>query len=158
MRSIIPILLIMSGVVLMLPAHSLPTAGSQLFFDDFTSSSLSPNWSPICTNGICNNKGNVSQSGGYFTMTLPRNAASPFGPAMYEIADGFSGIAGPNMPDGQFYDAIWRLQPFNYTNLGNVPPGGSVAVRNAEIDIGFISKDRPGIPGGFGIQLVETDL
>ena len=55
--------------------------GQQLFFDNFSSSQLSPNWNVMPTFGVPE-LGNVSQAGGWLTLSDPRNSfvASSFTP------------------------------------------------------------------------------
>lgn len=154
--------------------NSVPSGqGQQLFFDNFSSSQLSNQWNlahdlyiPCINANACDN-GNLTQSGGYLSLTNPRSQMWNGASCAYSNCASFVDVIANNTSPiiststtSQFVYMVWRLIPFNLTQIGN-NPGSVSSTRNAETVFGlFGGNGARGISDqgiGIGWQLFESD-
>src|SRR6266566_669387 len=138
----------MISSVIVPQGHSVPTGqGQQLFFDNFSTSQLSPNWNSMIPGGS-GITGNLSQTGGWLTMTLQRTSIVPLGIVIDSImANNIAPIISSSTSK-QFIYSVWRIIPFNLTQIGNNPNANS-AQRDADMTFGLFSN----ITSGEGIGI-----
>lgn|SRR2546425_2806486 len=159
------LLLSLSSLLVLWQVHAVPSnQGQQLFFDDFSSSQLSPNWNIGCI-PVCMSNANLTQTGGWMGTTVQRsllNGPSPSNGGITMTANNTDPIISSSTKT-QFVYMVWRIIPFNLTQVGN-NVGANNIVRNAESVFGLFGTKCSGsgsfcINRGFGIgfQLVETD-
>ncbi|HYT46659.1 MAG TPA: hypothetical protein VEP90_30310 [Methylomirabilota bacterium] len=153
-KILLSIFILMISSVIVPQGHSVPTGqGQQLFFDNFSTSQLSPNWNSMIPGGS-GITGNLSQTGGWLTMTLQRTSIVPLGIVIDSImANNIAPIISSSTSK-QFIYSVWRIIPFNLTQIGNNPNANS-AQRDADMTFGLFSNITSG--EGIGIQLSEVD-
>src|SRR2546425_86146 len=159
------LLLSLSSLLVLWQVNAVPSnQGQQLFFDDFSSSQLSPSWNIGCI-PVCMSNANLTQTGGWMGATVQRsllNGPSPSNGGITMTANNTDPIISSSTKT-QFVYMVWRIIPFNLTQVGN-NVGANNIVRNAESVFGLFGTKCSGsgsfcINRGFGIgfQLVETD-
>jgi len=120
-------------MLMVINAHaSVPTTGSQLFFDDFTGSQYPSQW----VGPVAQSYGNVSQVGGFLVLTVSRYATQG---AIFRESGLYANqsnipIISSTTGDGQFIYMAWKIYPFNMTlaspNIGRI----------GELQFGFTSQ------------------
>jgi hypothetical protein len=147
-----------------IPVINPPTTGSQLFFDDFTGSTFPSQWSSGTIIGI----NNATQTGGYLTTTILRNALT------FNNAYSIRMIANNTSPTisstdtAKFVQLVYKMQPFNLTNplllsynTGSGVPSTFPIV--ADIQFGLTSEAIHGGSGSFPrnslyFELIESTV
>lgn len=146
-------------LIFLMPLNALPTSGSTLFFDDFLSSQVSPNWNYNTIHAAPNFlNGNLTQSGGWLGLTVNR-AVFPVQAVglMGLISNTTDPIISGNSPNGTFVFMSWKMIPFNFTQVGNVIQSntGQKTYKNGAILVGLFNPG-PGM-SGLGFELSESD-
>jgi len=95
-------------------------------------------------------------SGGTSTVTMSLSPSSPWG-ILGDAIDAPNGGGGSSPQPGQtgFFFMVWRMVPFNLTQVGN-SPGSNSARRDAAVTFG-IFNNVASKGNGIGIQLTEVD-
>jgi len=136
--------LILLSLFLLLPSANADASQTTIMFDDFVSSTLSPNWGIVSFGA--NPTSNITQTAGYLTITNNRYAGT--NQILGAVIANGTGATIDSTSNATFLQMVVKEQPFNLTSIPL--PGLN---RQAGMEFGFISTGT----GGFGVQMFEED-
>jgi hypothetical protein len=151
------ILLLLVEILFLLPVHAilpgqnLPTSGTTISFDDFTSSQFPQGWSAE-TFAMTQN---TTQNNGYLTTTIPRGIFSAVNGQLESFWENNTGTPVYTAPlnttsQGGFRQIVFKLQAFNLTNVQAISGGSQYITMDVQIGIassalgGWLATPSPG--------------